>query len=77
MSITSEITKTYTTHSGIDITALFDDMQLMTMQGIAISITREKAPIYTMGRARPVSISRVSVKASAMEWFMIIKVDKE
>jgi hypothetical protein len=41
MSITSEITKTYTTHSGIDITALFDDMQLMTMQGIAISITRE------------------------------------
>lgn len=58
MSVLSHFTKTYTTHSGVDITALFDDFQIMTMQGIAVSITREKVPIYIIGRARPVSISR-------------------
>lgn len=57
-SLVSQFTKTYTTFSGVDITALFDNMMVMTMQGIAISITREKVPIYVFGRSRPVSISR-------------------
>ena len=57
-SLVSQFTKTYTTFSGVDITALFDNMMIMTMQGIAISITREKVPIYVFGRSRPVSISR-------------------
>lgn len=57
-SLVSNFTKTYTTFSGVDITALFDNMMVMTMQGIAISITREKVPIYVFGRSRPVSISR-------------------
>jgi hypothetical protein len=56
--VTQQFVKTYTTFSGVDITALFDDMTLMTLQGIAVSITREKVPVYSFGRARPVSISR-------------------
>jgi hypothetical protein len=58
MAIASNFIKTYTTHSGIDIKALFDDMQVMTMQGIAVSVTREKVPIYALGSPRPLSISR-------------------
>jgi len=57
-SVVSQFTQTYTTFSGVDITALFDDMTVMTVQGIAVSITREKVPVYVFGRARPVSISR-------------------
>jgi len=57
-SIVGHMVRTYTTFSGVDITALFDNMQIMTLQGIAISITREKVPIYVFGRSRPVSISR-------------------
>jgi len=38
--VTQQFVKTYTTFSGVDITALFDDMTLMTLQGIAVSITR-------------------------------------
>lgn len=57
-SVSGYIVRTYTTFSGVDITALFDDMQVLTLQGIAISITREKVPVYVFGRSRPVSISR-------------------
>lgn len=54
----SLFTKTYTTYSGVDITAIFDNIALSTLTGIAISVTREKAPVYTMGSANPRSISR-------------------
>jgi hypothetical protein len=57
-SVVQHFTKTYTTFSGVDITALFDNMTVMTLQGLAISITREKVPVYTFGKARAVSISR-------------------
>ena len=57
-SVVSHMVRTYTTFSGVDITALFDDMTLLTLQGLAISITREKVPVYVFGRSRPVSISR-------------------
>ena len=58
MSIIGNMTKSYTTFAGVDITAMFDDMTLRTVQGIAISITREKVPVYIMGKARPISVSR-------------------
>ena len=58
MGITTQFTSSYSSSSGVDMIALFDDMQLMTLQGLAVSITREKVPIYVMGRARPVSVSR-------------------
>lgn len=57
-SVVSQMTQIYTTFSGVDITALFDDLVIMTLQGIAVSITREKVPVYTIGSARPRSISR-------------------
>jgi hypothetical protein len=57
-SVIAHMVRTYTTFSGVDITALFDDMALLTLQGLAISITREKVPVYVFGRSRPVSISR-------------------
>lgn len=57
-SVVQHFTKTYTTFSGVDITALFDNMTVMTLQGLAVSITREKVPVYTFGKARAVSISR-------------------
>lgn len=58
MSMGSVFTKTYTTYSGVDITAIFDNLALATLTGIAISVTREKAPVYTFGSANPRSISR-------------------
>lgn len=58
MATASHFTRTYTTYSGVDITAIFDNIALATLTGIAISVTREKAPVYTMGSANPRSISR-------------------
>lgn len=57
-TIGSRYTKTYTSFSGIDITAMFDDKTMMTLAGISFSITREKAPVYSFGSASPRSISR-------------------
>lgn len=58
MSIIGNMTKSYTTFGGVDITAMFDDMTVRSLQGIAVSITREKVPVYIMGKARPISVSR-------------------
>lgn len=51
-------TSAYTSMSGIDLTAVFGDIVLGTLQGISYSITREKAPVYTFGSANPRSFSR-------------------
>lgn len=45
----SVYTKTYTSFSGADIVPTFGGRVIGEMQGITYSITREKAPIYTMG----------------------------
>lgn len=55
---TSAYTRTYTSFSGVDIVAYFDNIRIGEIQGISYSITREKAPIYTMGSANPRSYSR-------------------
>lgn len=57
-SIASKVINTYTTFSGIDITAIFDNLVLATLSGIATSLTREKVPVYTFGSANARSISR-------------------
>lgn len=57
-SIASRQISTYTTFSGIDITAIFDNLVLATMSGIATSLTREKVPVFTFGSANARSISR-------------------
>jgi len=47
---TSQYTRTYTAFSGIDMTVVAYNRALTTIQGLSYSITREKAPIYTMGK---------------------------
>lgn len=49
---------TYTTFAGADIQASFGGVPIGTLSGITWSVTREKAPIYTMGSPNPRSFSR-------------------
>lgn len=49
---------TYTSFSGADIVALFNDREIGTLSGISWSITREKAAVYTLGDPNPRSFSR-------------------
>lgn len=54
----SDYTKTYTTFSGCDIVATFGNQVIGELQAITYSVSREKAPVYTMGSAEPRSFSR-------------------
>lgn len=54
----SQFAKTYNSFSGVDIKAVFNGSVLAELQAISYSITREKAPLYTMGSADPRSFSR-------------------
>lgn len=54
----SRFTETYTTFSGADIVCTFGGVPVGALSGITWSVTREKAPIYTMGSANPRSFSR-------------------
>lgn len=51
-------TETYTTFSGADIVCTFNNVTIGELSGITWSITREKAPVYTMGSSNPRSFSR-------------------
>jgi hypothetical protein len=51
-------TKTFNTYSGVDITPIFQGKPIGEIQAISYSINREKAPIYTMGKADPRAFSR-------------------
>jgi hypothetical protein len=53
-----DYTKTYTTFSGCDIVATFNGKVIGELQAITYSVSREKAPVYTMGSAEPRSFSR-------------------
>lgn len=54
----SKYQKTYTTFSGADIVATFNGRVIGELQAITYSVTREKAPVYTMGSPDPRSFSR-------------------
>lgn len=54
----SRFTETYTTFSGADIVCTFGGVTVGALSGITWSVTREKAPIYTMGSPNPRSFSR-------------------
>lgn len=54
----SRFTETYTTFSGADIVCVFGGTPIGALSGITWSVTREKAPIYTMGSPNPRSFSR-------------------
>lgn len=51
-------TSTYTTFSGADIVCNFNGTSVGDLSGITWSVTREKAPVYTMGSPNPRSFSR-------------------
>jgi hypothetical protein len=53
-----ELSGTYSVFTGTDIYTVFQDMVISTLQGISYSITRQKAPIYTMGSADPRGFAR-------------------
>lgn len=48
----------YNSFSGIDIKAVFNNVTIGELQAISYSITREKAPIYTMGSPDPRAFGR-------------------
>jgi hypothetical protein len=54
----AKYTSTYTTFSGADISCNFNGTTVGTLSGITWSVTREKAPVYTMGSPNPRSFSR-------------------
>lgn len=54
----SVFSRSYNSFSGVDIRAVFANKVIAELQAISYSITREKAPIYTMGSADPRSFSR-------------------
>ncbi len=53
-----EYTKTYSTFSGCDIVATFNGKIIGELQAITYSISREKAPVFSMGSPEPRSFSR-------------------
>lgn len=58
MPTSSVYSRAYNSFSGVDIKAIFASEVIAELQGISYTITREKAPIYTMGSADPRSFSR-------------------
>lgn len=58
MAQASQFARGYNSFSGVDIKGVFGNQVIAELQAISYSITREKAPIYTMGSADPRSFSR-------------------
>jgi hypothetical protein len=54
----SEFSRSYNSFSGVDMKATFANRTIGEIQAISYSITREKAPIYTLGSADPRAFSR-------------------
>lgn len=54
----SDYIRAQNSFSGVDIKAVFANKAIGEIQGFSYSVTREKAPIYTMGSADPRAFSR-------------------
>jgi len=57
-STSLDLSRQYTSFSGVDIRVVIEGHVLGTLQAISYAIQREKAPIYVMGRVDPLSFSR-------------------
>lgn len=57
-TLESEIARSYNSFSGSDIRAVIGTIPFAEIQAISYSVTREKAPIYTMGTPDPRAFSR-------------------
>lgn len=58
MATSLDLSRTYTSYSGVDIRVILNGVQAGSMQALSYAIQREKAPIYVMGSVDPVSYSR-------------------
>lgn len=58
MSFNDTYQRTYNSFCGVDIVATFGEKLVGELQGISFTVSREKAPNYTMGSADPRSFSR-------------------
>ncbi len=54
----SQYTRSYSSFCGVDIRATFSNRYVGELQGVSYTVTREKAPLYTMGSPDPRSFSR-------------------
>jgi len=54
----SSYTQTFNSFSGADMHVMFHDQLVGELQGLSYTVTREKAPLYTMGSADPRAFSR-------------------
>lgn len=57
-NFSAEYAKTYNSFSGVDIQAVFGGKNIGEIQGVSFTVSREKAPIYTMGRVDPRAFCR-------------------
>lgn len=53
-----ELSRTYTSFAGCDIRVVVEGESLGQAQAVSYAVQREKAPIYVLGRADPLSFSR-------------------
>ena len=58
MATSLDLSRTYTSYSGVDIKVIVNGAPVGSMQALSYAIQREKAPIYVMGSVDPVSYSR-------------------
>jgi hypothetical protein len=56
--MTDEISRSYNSFSGSDITAVIGSYKFAELQAISYAVQREKAPVYCMGSADPRAYSR-------------------
>ena len=57
-STSLELSRQYTSFSGVDIRAVVEGETIGALQAISYAVQREKAPIYVMGKVDPLSFSR-------------------
>ena len=50
--------RSYNNYSGVDITPIFQGQPIGEIQAISYAVNREKAAVYTMGKADPRAFSR-------------------
>lgn len=53
-----ELTRTYASIAGVDITAIIQGEKFAEAQAISYAVQREKAPVYTLGSVDPRAFSR-------------------
>lgn len=56
--LTEQYSRSYNSFGGTDILATFAGVRVGELQGISFTVSREKAPIYTMGNPDPRGFSR-------------------